>query len=397
MGKKFQVAIVGTGPAALMAAEVVSSSGIQVSIFEKRKTPARKLLIAGSSGLNVAHETPTDQLFHQYSGSPNFWKNIFHQFPPEQWLSFIHQLGLKTFKGTSHRYFVEGMKAGKLVALWKKRLTQKKVTWHFDHEVVNFKKLTSHQIQLLFHHKPTQTFDAAIFCLGGASWEPVNEPISWPEIFQSKKISIAPFTPSNVGFNVDWSRPFLNEAEGHPLKNVLLTTPRGFAQGDIVITRYGLEGTPVYTVGTEGDATFDLKPDLNLKQLFEKISRVKENLAPIRKVQKQLKLCPATLALLYHETPDNELKDIKKLIQRIKCFPVTFKSRQNLEWAISSAGGLKLSELNSSLMVKKFPGVFAAGEMLDWDTITGGFLIQACVSQGFCAGQGVLDYLGRLR
>jgi uncharacterized flavoprotein (TIGR03862 family) len=379
-----------------MAADILSSAGIAVSVFEKRKSAARKLIIAGSSGLNVTYAMPRDQFSQKYSGPKQFWKNAFNQFSPQDWLDFISKLGIKTFKGTSSRYFVEGMKANPLVSIWKKRLTEKKVKWHFNYEVVNFNNLSNGNCQLFFKDDSKLVFDAVIFCLGGASWEPAKDPVQWPQMFTDKKLGFTQFSPSNVGYNVPFSSDFLKEAEGLPLKNVILKTSRGTARGDIVITSYGIEGTPVYSAGIEGEALIDLKPDLSAKHIVEKLSKTKENLAPIRKCQKLLKLSPAALALLYHETPKLELKDLNSLVRKIKAFPLRLESKQGLEWAISSAGGLQLKELDTHFMLKKFPGIFAAGEMLDWDTVTGGFLIQGCVSQGFCAGKGVLSYLETL-
>jgi uncharacterized flavoprotein (TIGR03862 family) len=394
--KHFQLAILGSGPAALMTAEVLSSAGIAVSIFEKRKSAARKLIIAGSSGLNVTYDMPRAQFSQKYSGPKPFWNSVLNQFSPDDWLKFINELGIKTFKGTSARYFVEGMKANPLVSIWKKRLTERQVNWHFNQEVVDFKKLSNGKCQLLFKDDSKLVFDAVVFCLGGASWEPAKAPIQWPQMFTNKKLGFTPFSPSNVGFNVNFSSAFLKEAEGLPLKNVILKTSRGTARGDIVITNYGLEGTPVYAIGIEGEALIDLKPDLSAKDILGKLTKTKENLAPIRKCQKLLKLSPAALALLFHETPKIELKDLRGLIGKIKAFPLKLESKQGMEWAISSSGGLQLKEVDSNFMLKKFPGFFAAGEMLDWDTVTGGFLIQACVSQGFCAGKGALDYLETL-
>lgn len=393
---KIEIAIVGSGPSALMAADVISSQGFQVSIFEKRKTPARKLLIAGSSGLNVTHDTPVEQLPEKYTGPSTFWKNVFNDFNKRDWLSFIHELGIKTFKGTSRRYFVEEMKAGNLLDRWKKRLSEKKVDWFFEHEVTDF-KCHSSSVELKFKKEPKKSFQAVLFALGGASWEPVDDPITWPKFFIGKKIGFTPFVASNVGFKVDWSNSFLKEAEGLPLKNILLKTEKGAVQGDLVITQYGIEGTPIYSVGIEGQAHLDLKPELSIQEILTKLSRVKENKAPFRRIQKHLKLGPAALALLYHETHNKETMDLKGWVKRVKSFPLVLKERHGLERAISSAGGVQLHELDSRLMLNNFPGVFAAGEMLDWDTTTGGFLIQACVSQGYCAGKGVLNYLNNLR
>jgi uncharacterized flavoprotein (TIGR03862 family) len=391
------VAIVGSGPAALMAGDVLCSQDIAVTIYEKRKNLARKLLIAGSSGLNVTFDLSVTEFHNQYSGPADFWKPIFKAFSPDSWLGFIQELGIKTFKGTSHRYFVEGMKAGKLVSDWKKRLSEKGVRFVLNAECIDFSQTSDGHYRLYFRDLPYQEVTSLVFCLGGASWEPATSPIDWPQMLTSKNLKLTPFSASNVGFAVDWPKALLKEAEGLPLKNIVLKSQKGEARGDAMMTSYGIEGTPVYAVGEEGELTLDLKPDLTLKEMVKKMAQSKENFAPIRKIQKQLKLCPASFALLYHMTPESERTDLQRLLKRIKVFPIHFQSRQGLEWAISSAGGLKLEELNEQLMIKKLPGVFAAGEMLDWDTVTGGFLIQACVSQGYIAGQGALAYLNSLR
>ncbi|MSP19598.1 MAG: TIGR03862 family flavoprotein [Bdellovibrionales bacterium] len=393
MKNNLRVAVVGTGPSALMAADVISSAGISVSIFEKRKGPARKLLIAGSSGLNVTFNMPLNKFCEKYSGPSVFWKRILNNFTPQDWLSFINELGIKTFKGTSERYFVEGMKAVKLVAAWKKKLSKKGVSWYFNHECIDFKIGEENRTQLWFKSEPMQEFDAIVFSLGGASWEEKGSDIEWPQMFINQNLSFTPFSASNVGFKVNWSQNFLKEAEGFPFKNIVLKSNRGSLAGDVVVTSYGVEGTPVYAVGEKGDNFLDLKPDLTEENILDKVLKTKENLSPLRKVQRHLKLCPASMALLFHETQRSELKDLNILVKRIKCFPITFVEKEGLLWAISSAGGLEIKELDSQLMLKKHPGIFAAGEMLDWDTITGGFLIQACVSQGFLAGQGVVSYL----
>ncbi len=393
----YRVAVIGSGPAALMAADVISSAGVSVTLFEKRSSPGRKLLIAGSSGLNITHDTPLEEFHRKYSGSSEFWKNLFSQFPPQDWINFIENLGIKTFKGTSHRYFIEEMKAPKLLSVWKDRLTEKGVNWQFNKYCTHFQKGPTGEINLSFNDSTHFTFRAVVFCLGGASWEPPSEPVQWPRIFIRKKIGFTPFTASNCGFSVELSSEFFKEAEGLPLKNIVLTSSKGKMQGDLVVTSYGLEGTPIYALGSEETVYLDLKPDLTEDQMIEKLNRSKENLNPIRRIKKYLKLSPASLALLFHQGSKEDLQDLKTTVARLKHFPITLKKRQGLEWAISSAGGLKLDELTPNLELKKFPGVFAAGEMLDWDTATGGFLIQACVSQGFCAGKGVISFLKTLR
>ncbi len=388
------IAIIGTGPAALMTADVLSQSTHRVSIFEKRKGLGRKLLIAGSSGLNITNDLPVEEFKRHYSGPPELWNQVLGGFSPQDWIQFIETLGSPTFKGTSGRYFVQDMKASGLLQKWKQRLDQRKVEFYFDHECVDFETShTSPRITLSFEGGKKMQFDAVYFALGGGSYEPKEDPLRWPALFIRKEIDFSPFTPSNVGFRVDWKANFLKEAEGLPIKNIELSSPRGVRRGEIVITNYGMEGTPVYFVGQTGEVRLDLKPDLSIGQMIAKCRSVRENLSPIRRVKRQLNLSEAALALLFHEAPQSCLGDLEKLCQLIKSFPLLFIGKQPLVEAISSAGGINLNEINTKFMLKKFPGIFIGGEMLDWDAPTGGFLIQGCVSQGFAVGSSILSYL----
>jgi uncharacterized flavoprotein (TIGR03862 family) len=391
------VAIIGTGPAGLMAATVVASAGHKVHLFEKKKGPGRKLLIAGSSGLNVTYDAPPEFFANHYT-PPDKIRPQLESFSPENWLRFIEEeLGSTTFKGTSRRYFVKEMKASKLLRSWTKKLTDAGVEFHFGWECSGFESSKS-GVALDFGKHPTFKASTACFALGGASYEPSENPLRWPSIFSSKSLGLTPFAPSNAGFKVDWPAAFLKEAEGQPIKNILFTTAKGSRRGDLMITSYGLEGTPVYFVGQSGKAYVDLKPDLTADQIQKKLEGAKENLAPIRRAKKYLALEPSALALLYHlgvgpDSAKTQRGSLAQFAKLIKALPLQLGGAQPLEESISSSGGLKWDEVDASLMLQRFPGVFVAGEMLDWDAPTGGFLIQACVSQGYCAGQGILRYL----
>ena len=201
---------------------------------------------------------------------------------------------------------------------------------------------------------------------------------------------MVPFEPSNVGYEIDWNEKFLTETEGKPLKKIELRTRRGSKMGEMVITQYGIEGTPVYFCGTTGPAELDLKPDLSSDQIFEKLTRVKENLSPMRRVKHQLGLCEAAENLLFHHAPPESKTDLSKMVNTIKHFPLTLKSPRPLLESISSKGGLNLTEVSKSFEMTKFKGVYCGGEMLDWDAPTGGFLIQACVSQGASVAKSIL-------
>lgn len=359
------IAIVGSGPAGLMAASVLADHGFSVSIFEKRKGPAHKLLIAGRSGLNISHESIDDKIFST-----------------KQWLAFIHSLGIKTFKGTSHRYFIEGLKSPPLLKSWINKLKDQSVQFFYGQELTDFESYDSY-VHLQFNHEEMKKFDSACFCLGGASYEPKETPLRWPDIFKRKNISFKDFEPSNVGYSIDWKDEFLNEAEGLPLKNITVQSSQGNMPGEIVITHYGLEGTPIYSIKNPETIFLDLKPDLDLKQILSKLDQIKENLSPIRRIKKYLNLNKAAVALLFHMSNLSEKNSINEWSKIIKKFPIELKEKQNLQDAISSKGGVCFNELSDDFMLKKFPGIYLAGEMIDWDAPTGGFLIHTCVSQGY--------------
>lgn len=389
------IAVLGSGPAALMIADVVSAAGRPVTVFEKRKSAGRKLLVAGSSGLNISNSLPLEEFIAHYTGPREFWRRVIGHFPPAKWLRFIEAQGIGTFEGTSGRYFVEGMKASKFLQAWLARLSKQGVTFAWGRECTGFSYRPGGGCQLRFADGSMVDAEAAAFALGGGSWEPTEDPLRWPAIFREQGLGFTEFTPANVGYRVDWPAAFLKEAEGLPLKRILLKSRKGSREGDAMITHYGIEGTPVYFVGQTGRVTVDLRPDLDARQILRKLQAVKENLSPIRRVKKQLALCPAAFALVFHLTPPETLRDatLQPLVERIKAFPLELLGPQPLAEAISSAGGLSLSELDETLMFRRFPGVFAAGEMLDWDAPTGGFLIQACVAQGAWVGESVVKYL----
>jgi len=380
------IAIVGSGPAGLMAATQLSNhSKCTVHLYEKRTGLGRKLLIAGSSGLNISHSLPVSEFAQQYRGwNSKHWKDLLTEFGTREWIDFIEkELGLETFLGTSDRYFVREMKASGLLRKWVQLLETRGVIIHPDHELIDF----SSSRTLEFKTKDGSvkaTHDAVVLALGGGSWE--DETPAWLELLKRKGLETENFSPSNVGFEVRWKPEFLAEAEGKPLKKIRFESKRGKKDGELVVTRYGLEGTPIYFWGETGDCFLDLKPDLTEAQILERLSSVKENLSPLRRVKQKLALCEASLALLFHHLPPADKLDLKKLVAKIKRFPLRLEAPRPLAESISSRGGLALSEVSDRYELKKFPGIFCVGEMLAWDAPTGGFLIQASVSMGARVG-----------
>jgi uncharacterized flavoprotein (TIGR03862 family) len=392
-----KIAIVGSGPAGLMAAtETLRSRKNQdseVHLFERRPGLGRKLLIAGSSGLNISHElTPSEFASHYEGFDSRVWTKLFESYGMKEWVEFIEkELGLETFLGTSNRYFVREMKASGLLKRWTAYLEERGVKIHLQSELNDFESGPDHARLSFLKGTELTPFsievDQAVFALGGGSWE--TETPAWISLLSRKNLKIVPFEPSNVGYEIAWNKKFLLEAEGKPLKKVILKTTRGQKLGEMVVTAYGLEGTPVYFCGTPGVAHLDLKPDLTEAEIFQKLSQTKENLSPMRRVKHFLALSEAAESLLFHESSADDKSDLKKLIHRLKNLPLELLRPRPLSEAISSRGGVALSELNDNLSLKSYPRIYCVGEMLDWDAPTGGFLIQASISQGAKVGRGI--------
>jgi len=383
------VAIIGTGPAALMAASTLTTHGHRVQIFEKNSGAARKLLIAGASGLNISNALPLEKFSTRYEGIGVDWLQLLQQFSPTDWLDFVASLGLETFKGTSGRYFVREMKAAGLVRAWLTDLESKGVTLYYSAELSDFSLADNSQIALNFGASKSATFAAVVLALGGASSLAASDRLQWPQLLAQKGVQVNPFAPANCGFDVQWKKEFLSEAARQPLKNVIFTSRAGSAKGDILITEYGVEGTPIYTYGRAETCHIDLKSDLSEEQIIKKLAAVRENFSPLRRATKALHLSPIVQALVFHHAPPGGCSTHQNLARLLKNFPVELLQRRPLSEAISSSGGVSLAEITPHFELKKFPGVFAIGEMLDWSAPTGGFLIQACVSQGFVAAKAI--------
>ncbi len=378
---ELRIAIVGSGPAGLMAAaRLAGRPGIAVDVYERRAGFGRKLLVAGSSGLNISHHLPAETFAAHYSGAPPaFWRGLLDDFGPKEWIAFIEkELGLETFLGTSQRYFVREMKASGLLAAWRKKIETAGGRLHGNFELAEFAR-DRDGFRLRFGEREASA-DRLIFALGGGSWE--DAPPAWPDLFRANGFAVASFAPANVGHSVAWSAPFLAEAEGKPLKKIRFGNRRGEKDGELVVTRYGLEGTPIYFLGEPGPAWIDLKPDLTEAVILGRLESVRENLAPIRRAKQKLELCEASLALLFHHLSEADRRDLRTFVARVKRFPITLGAARPLTESISSTGGLAMTEVDDRLELRKMPGAYAAGEMLDWHAPTGGFLIQAAVSMG---------------
>ncbi len=378
-----KVIIIGTGPAALMAASTLSEAGINPVLFERRRGPGWKFLVAGSSGLNVTYDAPLADFLNFYRDGKKEIAPFIEKFPPEKWLEFIHSLGLETYLGTSRRYFLKTMKASPLLRAWIKKLTEEGAEFHYGEDFVDFQNLPSGEIEVAFLSGRKEKTRTLLLALGGGSW--LDEDPRWPNILRKHGIAFQSFTPSNSGFHLEAPAEFFKDAEGKPIKGLILKTRLGEKQGELMITRYGLEGAPVYAVGCEGSATLDLKPDLSAEKLKERLK--------VKDIARSAKLSPGAALLVKYLGVASELHDKERAARYLKNFPIKLLGPRPLSESISSKGGLPWNELTSTLELKKAPVVFCAGEMIAWDAPTGGFLVQACVSTGYGAAEAIRQKL----
>lgn len=391
-----------------MAADVLSQAGISVDLYDAMPSMGRKLLRAGIGGLNITHSEPYTFFCQRYGPELTSLQSSLDQFPPTALRTWVHALGIETFIGTSGRVFPKEMKAAPLLRAWLHRLRTHHVRLHVRHRWVGWSKegdlrINSPTGELLL--KPTAT----VFALGGASWPKLGSDGSWISLFQDQAINIRPLESANCGFTVPWSEFVQQRFSGAPLKSITLTFvdhngQRHYRQGECIISHDGIEGSLIYalsrplreTIRTQGQATFylDLAPNWDQSRLLDLLCR-RGNKSISSYLKSTLKFNALKTALLYEQLGPEQLRDIHLLASTIKSLPITVYATQPLSEAISTAGGVHFSELNEQLMLKNKPGIFIAGEMLDWEAPTGGYLLNGCLATGLTAGQGALNWLSR--
>ncbi|WP_207462527.1 TIGR03862 family flavoprotein [Azospirillum sp. SYSU D00513] len=398
------VAVVGAGPAGLMAAEAMAAAGRSVALYEHTPTPARKLLLAGRGGLNLTHSEPPDAFAARYGGQETLFRDLLAGFSPSDMRDWAAGLEIETFVGSSGRVFPVQMKASTLVRAWLRRLEGLGVTLNTRHRWTGW----DGEGRLVFRRaggeETAMAPRATLLALGGASWPRTGSDGAWTGLLAARGVEIAPFRPSNMGFEVPWSDHLRGRFAGEPVKSVGLSFGGRRLKGEFVITEAGVEGGAVYALSAplrdaverDGYAvlTLDLLPDMAEAELLKRLRRRgAESLSTFLK--KALSLTGARAALLREFAPAADLGDAAALARHLKGLAMPLTGIRPLERAISSAGGVRLEELDGSLMLKRLPGVFAAGEMLDWEAPTGGYLLQGCFAMGLRAGRGILDFLER--
>jgi uncharacterized flavoprotein (TIGR03862 family) len=401
------VAVIGGGPAGLMAAEIAATGGAHVTIHERMPSVGRKFMLAGRGGLNLTHSEDFDAFMRRYGAAQAPLRPAIESFPPEALRAWCEALGQPTFVGSSGRVFPKAMKASPLLRAWLRRLGSLGVDVRLRHRWMGW----SEDGRLLFDSPAgavTVAADATILALGGASWLRLGSDGGWTDILAKEGIAVAPLQPANCGFIVAWSEKFRERFEGSPLKRIALSFGEATVRGEAIVTRNGLEGGAVYALsGTLRDAIaasgeailqIDLQPDLAAEILAKALSapRAKQSLSTF--LRKAAGLSPVSIGLLRESaqpTGDLAAMPAEKLAALIKALPIRLSGTAPIARAISSAGGISFSAIDEHFMLRKRPGIFVAGEMLDWEAPTGGYLLQACFSTGAAAACGALAWLAR--
>jgi uncharacterized flavoprotein (TIGR03862 family) len=400
------VAVIGAGPAGLMAAEVLAQGGAYVTVYDAMPSAGRKFLMAGRGGLNLTHSEPLPQFLARYREAAPHLKAAIEAFPPSALRDWSEALGQETFVGSSGRVFPKAFKASPLLRAWLRRLESigvgltPRLRWiGWDEEgCLGFETPVGARVI-----KPSAT----VLALGGASWPRLGSDGAWVETLVAKGVQISPLRAANVGFTVAWSDVFRDRFEGQPLKGVALTFGEHSVRGEAIVTRTGIEGGAVYALSAElreaiirsGQVTLHvaLRPDLDMKDLIAKVSASKGKQSLSNFLRKAVSLSPVAIGLLQEaaRASGTSLASLSQsdLASLINAVPIELTGTAPIARAISTAGGIPFSELDGGFMLRRLPGVFAAGEMLDWEAPTGGYLLQASFATGAAAGRGVLKWL----
>ncbi|QFY43701.1 TIGR03862 family flavoprotein [Candidatus Methylospira mobilis] len=402
------IAVIGAGPAGLMAAEVLIRNGYRVHVFDAMPSAGRKLLMAGKGGLNITHSEAFDNFVTRYGDRQSRLKPLIRNFDAAAITEWLKQLAIGTFTGTSGRIFPSEMKSAPLLRAWLRRLRSEGVQFHMRHRWKGWDK--NHQA-LLFdtvHGEQTVNTNATVLTLGGGSWSRLGSDGQWVGLLKSRGIAIADLVPSNCGFDTDWSDHYCQRFQGQALKPVALSVMQGDGgyasrMGELTVTATGLEGSLIYAyspllreqIQTFGESVvyLDLLPGKDSLKLQKALAKPRGAKSWPHHLRSCAGLTGAKAGLLREVSSPEDWSDSQYLAELIKRLPVRLLSTRPLDEAISSGGGVCFEALDESLMLQQLPGVFCAGEMLDWEAPTGGYLLTACLASGRAAGHGVIRWL----
>ena len=417
-----RIAVIGAGPAGLMAAERIARQGLAVEVFDAMPSVARKFLLAGVGGMNITHAEDYADFVSRYGNASHWLRPMLDDFTPDNLRSWIHELGIETFVGTSNRVFPKDMKAAPLLRAWLHRLRSQGVSIHPRHRWQGWQMENGKQIWRFStpEGEKHQQFDAVVLALGGASWPRLGSDGQWYSLLTQQGVSIAPLLPSNCGFELPWSDFIRERFGGTPLKNIALSLTDIHGQpwcrkGEFIVSQYGIEGSLVYALsaplrdlmlskqsekqpGKQSDKPaqlwLDWLPQNSHEQIISKLQQPRKGMSFANVLRKKLNLPAITNALLKECCPELDLHDHQAVAGALKSMPLPCPtSTRPLAEAISSAGGVTQNAVNEDLMLSALPGVFVAGEMLDWEEPTGGYLLTACFASGKRAGDGVCNWL----
>ncbi|OLL29530.1 NAD(FAD)-utilizing dehydrogenase [Burkholderia sp. SRS-W-2-2016] len=410
-----RVAVIGGGPAGLMAAETLARHGLQVHVYDAMPSVGRKFLMAGKGGMNITHSEPLEPFLDRYGARRERIAPLLDVFGPDALRAWLGELGVETFVGSSGRVFPSDMKAAPMLRAWLHRLREAGVQFHMRHKWTGWGAAAGDAaagpLSLCFATPAgdvTVDCDAVVFALGGASWPRLGSDAAWVPLMAARDVSVAPLRPANCGFDADWS-PYLRERfAGQPIKPVALSLTDvdekvHNRQGEILLTETGLEGSLMYALSApirerilaDGAVTItlDLAPGLTLERVVEEVTRPRGSRSIASHLHGRIGIGGVKLALLHEILPKDAFADANRLAHAIKALPVRLLRTRPIDEVISTAGGIPFEALDGSLMIERLPGAFCAGEMLDWEAPTGGYLLTACFASGLVAGRGVCAYL----
>ena len=400
------VVVIGGGPAGLMAAETLAQGGAQVDVFDAMPSVGRKFLLAGKGGLNLTHAEDLPDFLRRYGDKQTAVTSWINEFNPQNCRQWAKQLGIETFVGTSGRVFPQDMKAAPLLRAWLHRMRAKGIRFHMRHRWIGW-----HEGSLRFstpNGNVVQRADAVVLALGGASWPQLGSNGAWVPLLQQGGVDIAPLEPTNCGFEVNWSEHFKTNFAGEPLSPIAITytNEKGTTTrrlGQFVVTEHGVEGSLIYALSSllrdqikangSTQIHLDLLPDLPLHRAVQHCEHPRGSRSVAGHLQSRLNLRGVKTALLREFCSPETLQTPVLLANAIKALPITLLAPRPIAEVISTAGGVKLDAMNRDLMLTKMPGVFCAGEMLDWEAPTGGYLLTACLASGKVAGKAALTWL----
>ncbi|MFK3772155.1 TIGR03862 family flavoprotein [Pseudomonas sp. NPDC089406] len=398
------VAVIGGGPAGLMAAEALARRGVAVQVFDAMPSVGRKFLLAGVGGMNITHSEPYPAFVGRYGARQGEVEALLQGFDADALRQWIHGLGIETFVGTSGRVFPRDMKAAPLLRAWLKRLRDSGVVIHTRHRWLGWNADGSLQISYPQGELSVQA-DAVVLALGGGSWARLGSDGAWVPLLNQRGVDISPLQASNCGFEVQgWSAVLTDKFAGAPLKNIALAMPgAAMRKGEFILTAQGVEGSLVYAwsaalreaINRDGRATLllDLLPDKPVDKIAQALAKPRGSRSMAKHLHSQLGLDGVKAALLRELTDQATFAEPARLAAAIKALPIELVRTRPLDEAISSAGGVRFEGLDEGLMVRGLPGVFCAGEMLDWEAPTGGYLLTACFASGLKAGLAAADWL----